>query len=320
MSWRKGAKIAFLMLIINLSLFLSNAALAAFVDVGLGARPVGLGRAFVGLADDANAILYNPAGLANLEKMELTSTYARLFPGIEDDKLHLGYVGLVKPLKSIGTLGFGVTNLWADLYGEDVFYFTFARKVGGGLGLGGNFKVLRWNAKGYSDPETGQSEGGFSWNGFAVDVGLLYTLRWEKLLRSIKADGLQMGLAIFNLNQPSTAQNGSDDARLPMGFEGGIAYLKDGYKTLFSFSRRDDKSKLHFGQEIQLWAQESRLGPSCLLIRGGAFTLLSDRNGGELDFGCGFVLRKALIDYTYVFPLALKDAGGCHKVSLGYAF
>jgi hypothetical protein len=56
------------------------------------------------------------------------------------------------------------------------------------------------------------------------------------------------------------------------------------------------------------------------VIRAGAFGLLSGDDGGELDFGCGFALRKALIDYAYVYPLALRDVGGCHKVSIGYEF
>jgi hypothetical protein len=320
MIWRRRNKIILILSLISLSLLWATAALAAFVDVGLGARPVGLGRAFVALADDANAMLYNPAGLAHLERMELTSMYARLFPGVENDKLHLGYLGLVKPVGHIGTLGFGFTNLWADLYNENMFYLSYAREVGSGLGLGGNLKLLRWSAEGYTDPETGQSEGGRSWSGFSLDFGLLYALRSEGLLHFTRADGLQLGLALFNINQPSVAENGSDEAKLPLGFEGGIVYLKGGYKSLLSFSRRDDKTRLHLGQEIELWARQSPLGPSTFLIRGGALAMLSDQRGGEFDFGCGFTIRKALFDYVYVFPLALRDVGGCHKISIGYTF
>lgn len=321
MTWRKGDKIILLLsIMITLTFLWATAVLAAFVDVGLGARPVGLGRAFVALSDDANAMLYNPAGLAHLERMELTSMYARLFPGIEDDKLHLGYVGLVKPVKGVGTIGFGATNLWADLYGENVFYLSYARKVGSGLGLGGNLKWLRWSAEGYTDPVTGESEGGRSWSGFSLDLGLLYALRSKRLLHFTKADGLQLGLVLFNINQPSVAENGSDQAKLPMGFEGGIVYLKGGSKSLLSFSRRDEKSRLHLGQEIELWARQSPLGLSTFLIRAGAQAMLSDQKGGEFDFGCGFTLRKALFDYAYVLPLALRDVGGCHKISIGYAF
>lgn len=319
MARRRREKIALLLLMIAPGLLWTTLAQAAFVDVGLGARPVGLGRAFVALADDANAMLYNPAGLSHLDRMELTSMYARLYPGIEDDKLHLGYVGLVKPVKGLGTLGFGATNLWADLYGENIFYLSYARKMGNGLSLGGSFKFLRWSADGYTDPE-GLSESGHSWNGWTFDVGLLYALRSEKLLRFMGADGLQLGLSVLNVNRPSTAKNGADDAKLPMGFEGGLVYMRGQYKGLLSFSRRDSMSRLHFGQELDLLAQGSRSGSASFQIRAGAFKTLSEESGGELDFGCGFALRKALLDYAYVFPLALRDVGGCHKVSIGYTF
>jgi len=37
---------------------------ASFSDLGMGARPLAMGEAFVSIADDANAPFYNPAGLA----------------------------------------------------------------------------------------------------------------------------------------------------------------------------------------------------------------------------------------------------------------
>jgi len=37
---------------------------ASFWDLGMGARPLAMGGAFVGLADDENALFFNPAGLA----------------------------------------------------------------------------------------------------------------------------------------------------------------------------------------------------------------------------------------------------------------
>jgi hypothetical protein len=289
---------------------------AAFVDVGLGARPVGLGRAFVALADDANAALYNPAGLASLDRTELTSMYARLYPGIQDDKLHMGYLGVARPISRFGTLGLAVTNLWADLYGENVFYLSYGRSLADHLSLGANLKMLRWSAEGYTDAETGQSESGLSWSGLALDMGLLYRLN----RRLLGADGVQLGLALFNINQPSAADNGSEDARIPLGIEAGLVYLKDNFKLLLSYSRRDHKNRLHVGQELELWNQQYRLGTVSFSIRAGGFALFSEGDGGELDFGCGFALRNALVDYAYVYPLALRDVGGCHKISIGYGF
>lgn len=51
----------------------SNA--ASIFDLGMGARPFSMGSAFVGLADDGNAILYNQAGLAWESGLSFLSSY-----------------------------------------------------------------------------------------------------------------------------------------------------------------------------------------------------------------------------------------------------
>ena len=48
---------------------------ASMFDLGMGARPLAMGGAFVGLADDGNALFYNPAGLAWIQDLSLLSCY-----------------------------------------------------------------------------------------------------------------------------------------------------------------------------------------------------------------------------------------------------
>ncbi len=86
---------------------------ADFEDIGVGARPIAMGNAFVGLADDANSIYYNPAGLGLLTRKELTGTYGRLFMGLTDgSSISNGFIGYVHPLdRKIGTFGVGWLNL-----------------------------------------------------------------------------------------------------------------------------------------------------------------------------------------------------------------
>ncbi len=56
---------------------------AAVLDLGMGARPLALGGAFVGLADDSNALFFNPAGLAGLTSISsLSSGEVRLGYGL----------------------------------------------------------------------------------------------------------------------------------------------------------------------------------------------------------------------------------------------
>src|SRR5262249_12392774 len=42
-----------------------------FLKIGVGARAVGLGEAFVAVANDPSAIYWNPAGLASLQRSEV---------------------------------------------------------------------------------------------------------------------------------------------------------------------------------------------------------------------------------------------------------
>jgi len=48
---------------------------ASLFDLGMGARPLAMGGAFVGLADDGNALFYNSAGLAWIENLSILSCY-----------------------------------------------------------------------------------------------------------------------------------------------------------------------------------------------------------------------------------------------------
>ncbi|MDD5382196.1 MAG: hypothetical protein PHH60_00880, partial [Candidatus Margulisbacteria bacterium] len=41
--------------------------------LGVGARPLGMGKAFIGLADDAGALFLNPAGLGGMRDLAATT-------------------------------------------------------------------------------------------------------------------------------------------------------------------------------------------------------------------------------------------------------
>ncbi|MBI2787149.1 MAG: PorV/PorQ family protein [Elusimicrobia bacterium] len=51
---------------------------ASYLDIGVGARGLGMGGAYTALADDAHAVYWNPAGLARLEKREVAASHSEL--------------------------------------------------------------------------------------------------------------------------------------------------------------------------------------------------------------------------------------------------
>ena len=65
---------------------------------GVGARSLGMGEAYVAVSDDINALFSNPAGLAIIQKKELTTMY---FKGLTD--VQTGFLGYVVPWKKGAT-------------------------------------------------------------------------------------------------------------------------------------------------------------------------------------------------------------------------
>src|SRR4051812_13270209 len=50
----------------------------AFLDFAASARSMGMGHAHVGVADDASAAYWNPAGLAHIERKDVVTSYSSL--------------------------------------------------------------------------------------------------------------------------------------------------------------------------------------------------------------------------------------------------
>src|SRR5579885_570662 len=78
---------------------------AQFLQSGVGARPLAMGSAFTAVADDANAIYWNPGALGSLTTREATLSYNSLF---QDQ--NQGFVGAVVPSKA-GTFAASVDYL-----------------------------------------------------------------------------------------------------------------------------------------------------------------------------------------------------------------
>ena len=53
----------------------------AFAAVGIGARPLGMGGAFVAVADTPDALYWNPAGVGQLSKTQVSSMQTDLWLG-----------------------------------------------------------------------------------------------------------------------------------------------------------------------------------------------------------------------------------------------
>src|ERR1035437_1703458 len=79
---------------------------AAFLEIGPGSVATGMGGAFVSVANDATALYWNPSGVADFTKNEVTVFHASWIASINFD-----YAALVVPLGEAGNIGLSFTSL-----------------------------------------------------------------------------------------------------------------------------------------------------------------------------------------------------------------
>jgi len=88
-----------------------------FLKIGVGARALGMGGAFVSVADDASAVYWNPSGLVFLRKGQLLGMHAEQFGGeVGHDFLTAAY-----PLKGEDEARSGIVALgWNRVAVDDI--------------------------------------------------------------------------------------------------------------------------------------------------------------------------------------------------------
>ena len=107
---------------------------------------MGMGETFVAVADDGNAIYWNPAGLTYLDRYELYSMYTDIFNmGIKNN-----YISFTMPFSEKLALGLDWFNIgFGDEeleFSRNTFNFSLGVRLLKGLSLGMNIKRLITNA------------------------------------------------------------------------------------------------------------------------------------------------------------------------------
>ncbi len=173
-----------------ISFLLPSCCLAAFDDLGVGARPQGLAGTFVAIADDPDAILFNPAGLSSVQR-GYTLFYSRPY-GLNG--VSSGWAAIVQRIGR-GSFGLGFKGLGNDLYRENSLIISYGQRLKH-LSLGTNVRLLNLSIEGYG-----------SANSLGLDLGLLFPLtrrlRWGAFLRNFNSP--KIGQAREEIPQTFTA-------------------------------------------------------------------------------------------------------------------
>lgn len=268
---------------------------AGYEDVGIGSRPMGMGGAFAAIADDANAVYWNPAGLMQVKRQEALFMHG-IYGGVAG--VNFDYLAYVYPM-AYSAIGVGWSETGATLeegdgasatssrINEDMYYLTAGLNPAlfgnDQLTVGATLKRLTLDSK----IDSG--------SGMGFDFGALFRpYPWAQaalVLRNVATD-------VRNEKFNSTWRFGlgsrlfSDRVRLAMDVNS-----KDGIGTTDGTNYL-----LHFGAEVAPW--------KIMALRVGM-------DDGAMTAGVGFDYASFKIDYGYK---ASELVGNAHRVSLGVSF
>jgi len=81
-----------------------------FMAIGIGGRPLGMGGAFAGVADDVTSGYYNPSGLANINYPQLALMHSEQFGNL----VNYDYGAVAIPFQEDMTFGLSIMRLAVD--------------------------------------------------------------------------------------------------------------------------------------------------------------------------------------------------------------
>ncbi len=270
----------------------SGGAPGSWLSTYVGARTLGLGGAFVGAADDASSVVWNPAGLSTLVPNEIRMDAARLF---EDTTLSA--FGFAVPGNKLPSFGLTVLTLRSGAFertdemnnplgtfseSETAYILTMSRALTPRFALGVNSKLVRQRLE------------DFSAGGFGFDVGAIMSLTPD----------LKVGASAINLGGPNITLQSTKETYATQ-FRGGFSYAVLHGRGLIAAEVDQTQisgMSIHGGSEY--WVEPAfalRVGMNDQHASGG----FSYRTGGHYQFDYG------VSDH----PLGL-----IHRVGVSYRF
>ncbi len=163
----------FAQLIPNLGGQRSGTAAVQFLKIGVGARAVGMGESFAAVANDASALYWNPAGIAEFQNNQLFVSHINWLVDIQHD-----FIGYVHHLDATNSLGLSVIALYTDDMQETTEYQPF--------GTGNYFS--------FGDVGIGLTYGRKMTDRFSFGITLKY---FQETLAEFKMQGVMIDLGTF---------------------------------------------------------------------------------------------------------------------------
>lgn len=269
-----------------------------FLRSGLSTRVSGMGETFTAIADDENALYYNPAGLANITQGAVGLNHTQWFEDIRMDNLVFGY----NFDRKLG-IGFSVSHMWMPaLQGKDNFGnatgdISVSSSI---LNLGLGYKVHSSFYVGLGIKYFQDNLAEFTASGLALDAGIyMYTF----------VPGLTFGLAVQNMG--GDIQYDASREKLPLLYRAGFAYnlSRTGLRIAVDGIKSID-SDFAIGTAI-----EYTLLKTFSIRLGNQFRPDQKFTPG---YGAGLnISEQYLIDYTFY---EFEDLGATHRIGFTFRF
>ena len=299
-----------------------------FLKIGIGAKSQAMGGAFVGLADDATALYYNPAGLTSL------SEEAQVFDELLDKPLNptpknrftasylnylvdfqYGFLGYTHQLDSASAVGASIsyqnygsfTRL--DINGDGdgstfgasdfAFGLTYSKRFAPRFSAGVTGKFISEKVDTYSS------------NGMAADLGLMYLVTPDASTRA--------GLTITNLGAQLKGLSETHKDKLPTKIAAGISHHLKGLPLLFA-----GEAGKPFDNDFYFALGAELISFKPFFLRLGWTSQAKDYKVGAgndnfagFSGGFGVTYKMYQIDYSYS---SYADVGSVHRISVEAGF
>ncbi|OGS22803.1 MAG: hypothetical protein A2252_10785 [Elusimicrobia bacterium RIFOXYA2_FULL_39_19] len=285
---------------------------ATFLKLAPGASPIALGESYSAVTKDSLGLYYNPAGIADFDKKDISFSHNELYEGLRHD-----FLGYINPFDNY-VLGFGVTvfnvkddiesrtgageddiydpiTLPAGYYGANAFCLTgsYARTITEKISAGVSLKLVK---------EAIEWENTYS---VAADLGCVWKIRSSEEYEH----PLTAGFSIRNIGPGIKYLEKSFS--LPLSANAGINYLlSEKIQLLFDLNQyTDDYLNISGGFQYS---------PIKLItLRAGTKYRLYDNPSKGLAFGVGLNYNDLRFDYSMK---PFNTFGVTHHISLAMRY
>lgn len=285
-----------------------DAAASPFATLDSSARGTALSGVMAALAEDADANLWNPAGLLELEGREITAAHADLFgldlvdvttvqfgwPIAEKEiEVHDGQIVESRlPPPAVRAFGAYFSSLGAEsltsTYRESFLGFSYAWRAPWQTRAGASIRVLRAS----SDLD------GVGASGYSADLGIQ---RW--------IGPFKLGIVAHDLVSSVDWDEGTDDS-LPQRWQLGLAWMPSSrWRTAVEGSWKSGATAGSFLGGAAEWDVVS------LLTLRGALRSRTDSQDQEMEYSAGAGLRWSGLRFDYAFVENGYELGTTHRWS-----